>query len=238
MGGGFGPHLSGGPVIHATPLNDHFMGPAGSTAWQGAVTLTAFNQRTVSVVLDVMLLDESTFNLTDKLIFGSDLDTNWWFEVDVPAAGVSVERTIRFNTKRNTVVNSSEGTIEVAKRYVLCGIDDGTNVRLYINGEAQTPSSDWTAAEASYPIVQASIAIANDPTALQSTLLRLYEAMVRRNGEVIMHFVPRPGQSGAVLEDLSEYGNDLAIPSPSDYVVRTVWDREPAFGGSEVIAWP
>lgn len=224
-------------MLHASPLNDHYLAPA-SSEWTGTATLTMpSNQRVVMVVFDFMLLDESNFSITNKIIFGS-ASTNWWFDVDVPAAGVNSNRTLSFNTVRNAVAKSSAGTIEVGKRYVCCGVDDGTNVTLYINGVAQTASSNWTTAQASYPIVNAAVTIWNDAAQVQSTPGRLYEAMVRAGDEVVLHWRPRPGQSGVTLSDLSDHGNNLTITSATAYAIRSIWARESAFPGKENLPWP
>lgn len=219
-------------MLTTHPLNDVYMGPVGGD-WSGSVTPTGFNtgQRQVAAMIDLMLLDGLSASASNILIFGSDGNTNWWFDITMPAAGVSDEVTVRFSTTRNAVTKSSSGTIRVGQRNVLTGVDDGESVTLAINGQPQTAAT-WTAAQASYPVVSAAIFLWNDPTALDTSPARLYEAMVRVNGDLVMHYRPELTQSGATLLDKSEYANNLSITDPNLYNVRSIWDREVS------VAWP
>lgn len=219
-------------MLTTHPLNDVYMGPVGGD-WSGSVTLAGFNtgQRAVAVMLDTMLMDGLSASASNILLFGSDGDTNWWFDVTMPAAGVSSNVTVRFSTTRNAVTKSSSGTVAVGQRTVLVGVDDGESVTLTINGTAQTAAT-WTAAQASYPIVNAAVYLWNDPTAVDTSPARLYEAMVRANGDLVAHYRPELTQSGVTLKDKSEFANDLTIVSASTYNVRSIWDREVS------VAWP
>ncbi len=119
--------------------------------------------------------------------------------------------------------------------YILYGIDDGSTVKLYVNGTqvgttgtAQTglltkDTNPWY--------------VGNDVADVILTKLRVYGFGMELDQEVVgrWRIVPNAVNTAgtAVARDLTDFGNDASIIGTvtTQYIIANAWQSEPAFAG-------
>jgi hypothetical protein len=209
-------------MFAAGPLNNYFLDLFGATARVSKTPLVGWNNaRTMEFFADFMPLAFDSPSTTNMATIGTT-HAGGWFECDTPAAATTTVAPIRFASARNGVYKySGDGEVELGKRTILYGKDDGVNVTAYqgvTNLASATAQADWTAAQAAIAIdIPTTFDIAYDSVQVAFTSMRLYEAWVKINGIVVIHYRPKPYMASASeLDDLSGYGNEGTIAGVKD----------------------
>lgn len=119
--------------------------------------------------------------------------------------------------------------------YILYGVDDGSTVKLYVNG--LQVGSTGTSQTGLLTKDTASFYVGNDVTDVLLTKMRVYGFGMRLDQEVVGRWRVKPGQlneaGAAVVRDLSGFANDALIAGSvtTQYVLADAWQPEPAFAG-------
>lgn len=220
---------------HFLPLNDWFIDLDGSTAYISvADSLTLKGKQKVDAIIHLQLdaLPGGTYCL-----FGKSATADFAFTVTT--AGV-----VAFTTRRAGGAVSSTGSAAQAilpgREYILRGVDDGTNVKLYLTGSNATLNMNGQVAATTNASQTGALVKDTNPYLIGAeaggtnlTPLRVYEAQVKFDDQVVFRFQPHDGP-GTTLRDLSQYAQAVTIVGTegTNYYWGNRWSDEPVFPGS------
>lgn len=166
-------------------------------------------------------------------IFGKDA---FGARLEISSAGIPSFVSIRSG---GTTTVTGTTALERGKEYVLHGIDDGTSVKLYVNGvEAGTTG---TAQTGLLTTDTNSWYVGRDVTDVVTINAKVYGFQLRLDGEIVGRWMPKTDSlsdaDAAVVPDLSQYGNDAAITGTvaTQYYFGSAWNDEPQWVGKATI---
>lgn len=202
----------------------------GSTAKVSrAISASLVNARSVEFLCDFTPLKFSTTQDFEALL-GTYLGFAW-FEYDAPTTNTDIVAPIRFGVLRNSADKySGDGEITIGKRTVVYGKDDQANVYAWQDGTplgSATGQADWTAVEASYPLDQTNtFYLGHDDSVNLYTAMRIYEAWVKVNGSLILHYRPTVNDTTS-LTDYSPLGNTGTVSGTqnTDFRYGKAWNK-------------
>lgn len=211
------------------PVNDQFIALDGSSSFISiAYALNQSAKNTIEFILDFQM---DALPTSAKLLMGRANALGALLQLDQNGK-------LSFITNRGAfqyTAASANSAIVAGKRYIARGIDDGSTIKLYINGTVQPTT-----------VTTSTTAIAQTATATEIgrsggtdyLAMKIFGAQIRQDGRVTVRFMPREG-SGATLYDLSGYNQAITIggvaTEGTTFWWGSAWDREPMFPGSVVL---
>lgn len=220
---------------HFLPANDQFLALDGSVAYISiADALTLKGKQTVEAIVHFQLdaLPGGTYT-----IFGKSATADFAFTVTT--AGVAAFTTRRAGGNVSSTGSAAQALI-AGKEYILRGVDDGSTVKLYLTGTNATLNMNGQVAATTNTAQTGALVKDTNPYLIAAeaggtnlTALRIYEAQIRFDGQVVFRFQPHDGP-GSTLRDLSQYAQAVSIVGTenTNFYWGSAWSTEPVFPGS------